>query len=106
MTKKELPPGYVSLKEFGRSVGVGRTRLYELPGQGLPHIRHGTRIMVKPREGEAWLRGEALDVLRVQFDPEVMTDIEKAASESGMSPEDFVGASAWLELEKIKEGEG
>ena len=97
---------YIPLKEFGRMVGVGRTRLYGLPAQGLPHIRHGSKIVVNPREGEAWLKGEPLDVLRVEFSAEDMAEIKKAAASLGLSPEEYVGASAYLELERIKEGEG
>ncbi len=96
---------YVPLKEFGRRVGVGRTRLYELPGQGLPHIRHGTRIMVKPSEGVAWLQGRPADEINLKFSPEELAAIKKAADLMGWPPEEFIKTAVAQAIHQLNEVE-
>ena len=96
---------YIPLKEFGRRIGVGRTRLYELPGQGLPHIRHGTRIMVKPSEGEAWLEGRPADEINLKFSPEELAAIIKAAKLMGWPLEEFIKTAIAAALHQLNEVE-
>ncbi len=96
---------YIPLKEFGRRVGVGRTRLYGLPAQGLPHIRHGTRIMVKPSEGEAWLQGRPAGEINLKFDEAEMASIKKAADLMGWPLEEFIKTAVAAAIQQLNEVE-
>jgi len=102
---KEVPE-YMTPRAFREHHKIGRTRFYKLLHSGLPNIknRNGVHYMIPEREAGAWLRGETLNTVRVEFEPEYMRQVEAAAEEAGMSPEEFIGAVVLCQVLELDEG--
>ncbi len=95
----------VPLKQFGEMAGIRRTKLYQLPGRGMPCIKNGTRILIDTEKALAWLEGRPTDEINLKFSSEEMAAIKKAADLMGWPLEEFIKTAVAAALHQLDEVE-